>query len=248
MSILNSPARHFGFSLIETAVVLLIVSLALGGLVVSLGQSAENSRRAEAQLQIRRIEEALIGYAQSTGRLPCPSSTTSRGAEAPLGGGDCSQWHGLVPAQTLGLNGATNADGLLLDPWGNPYRYSVSSLNTPSNGRAFTTSTGLDWTFSNNNPLASSADLLRVCPDTTCANPQADGSPAVVLSMGANWTGFTSAAEILNAGGVIIDGYRFSANNDFVSMPYSDQLFDDLIIWISPNILYSRLINAGLLP
>jgi type II secretory pathway pseudopilin PulG len=242
------PARQMGFSLIETAIVLLIVSLALGGLVVTLGQSAENSRRAEAQLQIRRIEEALIGYAQSTGRLPCPSSTTSRGAEDPIGGGNCAQWHGLIPAQTLGLSGPTNADGFLLDPWGNPYRYSVASLNTPASGRAFTSNTGLSWTFSNNNPLAASADLLRICPDSVCATPLADGIPAMVLSMGSNWATFTSAQEVTNAGGVTIGAYRFSANNTFVSMPFSDQQFDDIIVWVSPNILYSRLINSGLLP
>jgi len=246
MTTTTPSGRQIGFSLIETAIVLLIVSLALGGLVVTLAQSVENSRRAEAQLQVRRIEEALIGYAQSTGLLPCPSSISSRGVEDQTGNGICVQWHGLVPAVTLGLSGPTNEDGLLLDPWGNPYRYSVASLDT-SSGRAFTTRAGLRDTFSNNNPLTPSPDLLRICPDSVCADPLAI-SPAVVLSMGANWTGFTSAEEILNAGQVTIGAYRFSLDNNFVSMPYSDQQFDDIIVWISPNILYSRIISAGLLP
>jgi prepilin-type N-terminal cleavage/methylation domain-containing protein len=237
-----------GFTLIETAIVLLIVAIALGGLVISLGQSAENSKRAEAQLQIRRIEEALYGYAQSTGRLPCPSSVVSAGAEAPPGGGNCLLWHGFVPSRTLGINGPTNSDGLLLDPWGNPYRYSVARLQTPADGSAFSSTAGLRWTFNNNNPMALSGDLIRVCADSSCTTPLSDTVPAVVLSMGANWSSFNSAAEVLNGGGTSVGGYRLSAGNDFVSAGYSELNFDDIILWISPNILYSRMITAGVLP
>lgn len=240
-------SRVYGFTLVETAIVLLIVALALGGLVVTLGESADNTRRAEAQLQIRRIEDALYGFAQSTGRLPCPASTTSDGAEDPITGGECLMWHGFVPNRTLGLSGAVNSDGLLLDPWGNPYRYSVSSLGTAS-GRAFTTNTGLKFTFTNNNPLLPGTDLIRVCSDSSCADVIADATPIVVISMGRNWTDFNSAAELLNSGGTIVNGYRLSSNNDFVLTDFSENNFDDIVSWISPNILYSRMISAGLLP
>jgi len=37
----------------------------------------------------------------------------------------CSNAHGFVPVSSLGLVGRIDADNLLLDPWGQPYRYSA---------------------------------------------------------------------------------------------------------------------------
>ncbi|HBN14093.1 MAG: hypothetical protein CMQ46_01695 [Gammaproteobacteria bacterium] len=253
-----APTAHFrkvlGFTLIEMAIVLMIVGFLLSGLLVSLTQSADNTRRTNATAQLQRIEEALYGFAQTTGRLPCPASSATNGLEAgPDGTGQCAvpttSHHGFVPAATLGLIGPVNSDGLLLDPWGNPYRYSVSNKMHGAS-RAFTLASNLNTFFNSLSPLPAdyATNMLRVCTDSTCSDIITDLAPAVVLSMGPNWATFTSANEVANAGNVVVGGYRLTNTNQFVSTTYNEDNFDDLIVWLSPNVLFSRMISAGRLP
>ncbi|MDP3517464.1 MAG: prepilin-type N-terminal cleavage/methylation domain-containing protein [Pseudohongiella sp.] len=243
--------RINGFTLIETAVVMLILGLVLGGLITAIGQSTENNRRADAQALINRVEEALYGFAQSNGRLPCPATNTSGGLEAPAGGGICTVAHGFVPAATMGLQGRVNADGLLLDPWSNPLRYSVSTLLSGGN-RAFTSVLGMQDLFATPANLVAGPTLLRVCNAVACtplpARELANTVPAVIISMGANWNAFAGADEVSNAGNTTIGTYRITNTNTFVSREYNDTNFDDIISWISPHILFSRLVTAGQLP
>jgi type II secretory pathway pseudopilin PulG len=245
-----------GFTLIETAVVLLILGLVLGGLITAIGQSTESNRRSDAQALINRVEEALYGFAQANGRLPCPASNASNGVEVRnVLDGACTfnNGHGFVPAVTLGLQGRVNADGLLLDPWLNPLRYSVSQLLSGGN-RAFTSLAGMQSLFANPATLVAGPTLLRVCNDATCtplpARELANTVPAVVISMGANWNAFASLDEVSNAGNVTIGGYRLKDNttNIFVSREYNDANYDDIISWLSPHVLFSRLVTAGQLP
>jgi type II secretory pathway pseudopilin PulG len=247
-----------GFTLIETAVVLMILGLVLGGLITAIGQITQNKRRSDAQALINRVEEALYGFAQANGRLPCPASNVSNGVEvrdAIILIGDCTfnNGHGFVPAVTLGLQGRVNADGLLLDPWSNPLRYSVAQLLSGGT-RAFTSLAGMQSLFATPATLVAGPSLLRVCNDVNCtplpARELANTVPAVVISMGANWNAFTSADEVSNAGNVTIGGYRLKNNttNIFVSREYNDANYDDIINWLSPHVLVSRLVSAGQLP
>lgn len=230
-----------GFSLLEMAIVLVIVSALLGGLLISLSATQEMNRRGATESQLQDIVEALYGFAQATGRLPCPATATSNGAEAPLGGGNCDRTHGFVPAVTLGISGQVNDDRLLVDEWLNPYRYSV----TAANGNAFTTVNGMSATG-----MGLLTPNLRVCDAAACANVIANGVPVVVLSMGADWADF-NAADVdatENAGEATHSGYRMPNDSDFVSTGYIEDVFDDMITWVSPNILFTRMISAGQLP
>lgn len=238
---LISYKHRQGFSLLEMAVVLVIISALLGGLLVSLSTTQEMNNRQTTEQRLGEILEAIYGFAQSTGRLPCPATAASNGAEAPLGGGNCTQQHGFVPAVTLGVSGAVNSDGLLVDEWLNPYRYSV----TTANGNAFTTANGMRAIG-----MAALTPDLRVCSAAACGTEIASGVPVVVLSMGADWATFTGAqvdaAE--NAGETTIAGYRHGNDINFVSTGYIEDVFDDMITWVSSNILYTRMISAGQLP
>jgi prepilin-type N-terminal cleavage/methylation domain-containing protein len=242
---MNREQRCSGFTLVEMAIVMVIVGLMLGGLMMSLAQTRENTRRSDAQGQLEEIVDALYGFAQARGRLPCPATPASSGAEAPPGGGTCSRQHGFVPAASLGLSGPVNGDGLLLDPWNSPYRYSVTNANS----WAFTTADGM-----RTSGMATLTPDLRVCRQAACSTPIAEVIPAVVLSTGKNWANFTSADETANAGEATVGGgpsgssYRIAGNRDFVSTDYSEANFDDLLTWLSPNILYTRMIAAGRLP
>lgn len=158
-------APQQGFSLIELAVVMVIVSVLLGGLLVSLSQSRETALRSDAQRGVDSLVEALYGFAQATGRLPCPASATSNGLESPVGGSTagsaCDQQHGFIPSATLGLSGAVNADGLLTDPWQNPYRYSVSTAVNPGSRNAYTSPNGM--ATASMAVLANANDSLQIC-------------------------------------------------------------------------------------
>ena len=239
-----------GFTLIETAIVLMILGLVLGGLLTAIGQSTESSRRNDTQALISRVEEALYGFAQANGRLPCPATALSAGLEAPVGGGVCTTSNGFVPATTLGLQGRIAANGLLLDEWSDVLRYSVSTLQVGGN-RAFTSSAGLKALF-NSDPsqlVPNNATLIRVCSDSTCTNVLANTVPAIVLSRGANFGTYTSTNEVANGGAQAGGTLELrTGTGGFVSREYNADNFDDIITWLSPHILFSRLVAAGKLP
>ncbi len=236
----QSLKNQKGFSLIEMAVVMLILGLLLSGLFVAIGDSSSNRRQSEARNQIEGIIEALYGFAQLEGRLPCPATVASVGAEAPVNGVNCTSPHGFVPAVTLGLQGATDQNNLLMDPWGNPYRYSVFGNN-------YASAASVDGIF------ASGAVNTGLCVAgaVSCGAPiLTSTAPAVVFSMGADYALSSSALQNENANGVVT-GYRMPGDNNFVVADYAEEganAFDDVLIWISPNTLFSRMIAAGQLP
>jgi len=238
----NIRAAASGFSIIELAVVLAIVSTLLGGLLLSLSEVRESNNRTDANNTMDVIKEALYGFAQTNGRLPCPATTTSLGAEAPVGGGACTQRYGFLPWSTLGLSAPINADNLMLDSWLSPYRYNVSNADTS----AFTTA-GRMRTVG----ISTLAPDLQVCSAAACGAGTVlfNSAPAVIVSLGANFATFTSTDERENSWeGGLVNGYRQAADTDFVSTGYNEDDFDDVITWLSPSILYTRMIAAGQLP
>ena len=238
-----------GFSLIEMAMVLLIIGLLLNGLLVALGESNTNRLRSDAETQLEQIREALYGFAQINGRLPCPANTTSAGAESPVTviGGNCTNDNGFVPGVQLNIQGSYNAQGLLEDPWGNPYRYSVSTLSLSATN-VFTTSAQLKSWFAGTTPLGGT--WLCVSDTINCGGVTlASMVPAIVYSLGAS-PATTPAKQAENLGGTL-GGLAVAGDREFVSAQYSDdsvEFFDDLLVWLSPSILTSRLVSAGKLP
>ncbi|MFT4862853.1 MAG: prepilin-type N-terminal cleavage/methylation domain-containing protein [Pseudohongiellaceae bacterium] len=233
-----------GFSLIEMAVVLLIISALLGGLLVSVGTTREVGNRNSTEDALQDIVDALYGFAQANDRLPCPATAASNGFSAPAAAGPCSVGTtftaGFVPSGTLGLSGRLNVNNLLSDAWGNPYRYVV----TNAAASAFTSANMGSETVAN---LATQANL-QICDSASCAAVVANNLPAVVLSMGANWAAFTGADEVENSGEITVAGYRMPNNLDFVTSGYVEDVFDDMLNWVSPNLLVSKMIAAGQLP
>ncbi|MDH3633151.1 MAG: type II secretion system GspH family protein [Gammaproteobacteria bacterium] len=123
---------QLGFTLVEIAIVLLIVGILLGYTVALFPKQQDLKKYRAVEVEMDRVIEAIIGFAQVNGRLPCPAIPNSNGNEDGGGGVDCNNYGGFVPVNTLGLTGKLNQDTLLLDPWGNPYRYYVT--NNDANG------------------------------------------------------------------------------------------------------------------
>ena len=173
-----------GFTLIEIAVVLVLVGLLLGSFIGSITQRIETSQRENTKKQLEDIKTALLGFVSARGRLPCPTTTAGDGNEQPFGGSTkaipCTLQHGFIPGKTLGISGAYNRDTLLVDVWGNPIRYSV----TTNNSNAFTTA----YTA----PLAGGikdVGMANLFPDLAiCGSDSGDPdicTPGVILTIGA---------------------------------------------------------------
>ena len=255
--------RQTGFTLVEMAIVLLIVVLLLGGLVPTLSGQVDQRHNTETIKQLDEIQQALIGFALIYGRLPCPAIVGSNGLENPTTGGNCTYFgnstnagYDYLPAATLGLAG-TNSAGLLMDAWGNPIRYAVSSSNstTPAYSYVFTTTGQMSNVgISNLTPTNLNPSLL-VCSAASASNSSctsgftlASNAVAVIYSTGKNGgAGGTGADEAENLNPKAVDNH----GNVFVSHTFSQtsgNQFDDIVTWISPNVLINRMVAAGKLP
>ena len=251
-----------GFTLIEMALALLIMGLVVGGGLNLMSSQMESQKLKETQAILEEAKNALIGFAVANKRLPCPASATSLGQESFAVGGDknnglCSNFYnGFLPAAALGLS-PTDEQGYATDAWGiapNRIRYAVytGTINTVLNPF-----TRIDGMKNAGLTSLSATPLLQVCASatgitaTTCGTATAltSTAPAVIYSVGKNAPlGGTGTDETANPN-------PNSANNDpvFVShtpMPLgaANGEFDDIVIWLSPNILFNRMVQAGRLP
>lgn len=219
--------RNFnsGFTLVEMAVVLVIVGLLLGGLIVPISAQIDQRDYSDAERQLEDIQEALMGYAVVNGSLPCPD-TTGDGVMDACVAGSTSSYGGNIPWVTLGIQPT--------DPWGQYYQYRVNGAFTT----AFTLSTS-----------GSGAGKINVYADSTQATLLASNIPAVVYTSGKNGAMQppASANELENT----TDTTSVKYDGNFVSHDFSNILnneFDDVIVWLSPNVLFNRMVMAGKLP
>ena len=154
-----------GFSLIEIAVVLVILSVLIAIVAVPLATQLDQQRTVETNKQLETIKEAIIGFALVNGRLPCPATdgniygaTTSNGFESPQGGGPCTVKLGYVPAVTLGVS-PVDTFGFAIDAWGmtqNRILYAVADINI-----AATIPVGPPCSTAVNSPLTTAPTLTN---------------------------------------------------------------------------------------
>lgn len=246
-------AGHAGFTLTELAIVMVIMALLIGGMLIPLSTQRDIQNTNNTQKQLSEIREALVGFAAANGRLPCPASPAATGIENPAGGGACvNPKDGFVPGATLGI-GPTDAQGYVLDAWGNRIRYAVTNWQSgggATHPNAFTTVDGIKGAW--NDAAVTIAPNLRVCSTSVGI-----GGSACAASMTLS---YETAAILVSSGrngGSTPTGADELANTDnnstFVShaptpadAPQGE--FDDIVVWLSPNILYSRMIAANRLP
>jgi len=235
-----SQRAHHGFTLVEMAMVLVIVGLMLGGLITPLSAQLEQRRVGETQKALEEAREALVGYAVRYGHLPCPAISAANGLEDRSGTRCANEKRaGFLPWATLGLS--------KLDSWNHLLRYSVTPAFSDSAPAAhFTFLTPRDITVATRDlqgnlvPATASADI-----------------PAVVISHGKNGYGATSEQGRLIADvgqGNADEKLNASSATSFVTRPSNDNPaqpggeFDDLVVWVSPNILFNRMVSAQRLP
>ena len=220
-----------GFTLIELAIVLVIVTILIGGLAAPLSAQIQARRVAETNRTLEEAREALIGYAMThkiggiKPYLPCPD-TNGDGVEEARTAGKCPQQTGFLPWVTLGAGGQ--------DAWGNRLLYATHT--DVSNDTV-----GID------SSLIPDASWNQVCSSHTCATPIANSVPVVLVSHGPNgWGARNVNGGTLAAPSGLNELENPDGDNRFVSRPPAKPdnpagEFDDLVVWISFPQLIARI-------
>lgn len=252
---LNYYIKQGGFSLLEMAVVLIILGFVLGAILAPIQAQRQQLSQSQTENTLESAKKALLGYAQSKGRLPCPA--TANGLEDPIGGtAACSKQLGYLPAATLGIQ-PTDSNGFAIDAWNNPIMYAVaqnSAVTIPVNPSTpdFTINSSTDGM--NVVGIANLTPELRVCKGASGITASAcsggvesnyliNNAVAVIYSLGPTGSQPSGGADesanpkIPTTAETVFVAHERSAN--------AGNEFDHLMVWISPYVLYNAMIEAG---
>lgn len=219
--VIDGRERGKGFSLIEMAVVLVIIGVLLGSLLMPLSVQMEAQRRDSTTATVKEVGQALLGFAVVHRRLPCPDSDGDGFENGPT----CNNVEGAVPWATLGVGRE--------DAWGHPLRYRAN------NG----------FVAAIPNPPDTSGGLAIVDTDgtaLTAADP--DGPAALVFSCAADGLPNlgNDADGTLNTNLTCVNSG--APDGTYVQGVYLDGQYDDILLWVSKNSLINRLVSAGKWP
>ncbi len=255
-----------GFSLLEVAIVLFILTILLASITVPLASQVQIRRAEETRKLLEESKEAILGFVVANGRFPCPAAPNAKGVEsfcvadsgacAPTTSvqnhGNCSNFYdGFLPSSALGLS-SLDEQGYLRDGWSsekNRVRYAVLDASIGPSAHALTAQDGMRQATLTN--LGNSAtSYLFICASgsgVTAANcgtssQLTDKAPALVFSLGANAvTGGIGVDESRN-----VDGDRVFVSHTPIANGTND--FDDILTWIPITIVLNKMLAAGSLP
>ena len=274
-SALGQRGPERGFTLIEVVMVIAIVGLLLGAILTPLATQYAMRKNNETEQGLKDIRDALIGFAMANGRLPCPDDSADgvdgvedRTDNAAGTRDTCSDYEAYFPWVTLGLPPT--------DSWGRIYHYGVSQnfIQVTSPGSACVVSTddilglcdvaALRVFDRGDDPASGSGGEGKEQVDLTTT------APAVVWSAGSNGSGGLDFAgnsipnpasntdELENLVSFAFGNTPFTyvargrtpggtGCNDAVESSVFCE-YDDVMIWLSAPLLFSRLVEANQLP
>jgi prepilin-type N-terminal cleavage/methylation domain-containing protein len=234
-------SRQSGFTLIEIAVVLVIIGMLVGSFIGTFSTRIDTAQRDKTFTELQEAKKILLAYAFTRGAvayLPCPDITIPPDGleDRTAGVCDAAGATGTLPWRDLGLGEA--------DVWGNRYRYWVSGAYAVNTG--FALSTG---------DTAGSASI-----ETRRNNANVNivsNAVAVVFSHGKNALGSTSvegvAQPAIPATGYDDENENVDADVSFVSRAPTESgaaasggVFDDILVWINSYELKAKMIEAGI--
>lgn len=231
-----------GFSLVELAVVLVIMSI-----VLTMGLGAMNAQMLMGNQSITKkrqeiVKDALISYLGAQKRLPCAEDSSSGGV---TGLEECPNTFGTIPFVTLGISREMATDGT-----GNLFSYAVSSQTPPPN--CVTTPTAIDWKQSQCFGEGKSGTFI--VSDGTVATPTqlTNQAIAVVVSHGANGLGAYAVQGTRNANPVTCEeghnailavGSCTLAANTFYKGERDGN--DDIILFVTSTEAINALVRQG---
>lgn len=228
-----------GFTLIELAIVLVIVTILIGGLAMPLSTQIQARRIAETKKTLEEAREAIIGYAMTNNgtpmtnrRLPCPDIDGNGTEDLHALGNRCANSHGFLPWVDLGVGHQ--------DAWGNRLSYVVDrDLADPNKGFA----KAVDTSFPS----------LSVCQTHGCGITTVAANLAFVLvSHGPNGWGARniSGSTLAPPSGDDEKDNLDSGDEIYISRSATkaDNIngeFDDLLVWYSYPLLVAKVCPTG---
>lgn len=121
---MNSDKRQRGMSLVTLALLLLLIGGALMAGIAYFRASIPSDVASSQKDAMNWADQAVLGFASTQHRLPCPAAT-------PTGDEDCSLAKGWLPAKALNLDATMFQPGLL------PMKYMVYRNKTTVNSKTY---------------------------------------------------------------------------------------------------------------
>ena len=263
--------RIRGFTLVELAISLAIISLLMVGAIYTLNAQMDQRSYEETRARLAHARDLLLSYAVVNGRLPCPARSDSLGAEvrtAIVGGagGECKNAGGVedhyggplaggvtggfLPGATIGY-GHLDAQGFALDASNNRIRYAVAKTITGTGCPGALPHFVRADRLKANGIICQPADLL-VCKSsagpppitgTTCGGAANQVVSQNLIAAIVYSTGKSGATGALGAD----EAANLNGDPVFVFHTPAPN-FDDQYLWITAGELYGRLIAAAILP
>ena len=256
----SSPGRNRAFTLIEIAVVILILTILASGLAMPVAAQLQMRRAEETRRLLDDARESLLAFAAANGRLPCPATGASRGEESFAPGGDstngnCARFYdGYLPGATLGL-APLDTQGFVRDAWNTEssrIRYAVFGAGSSVNGVAnpFTRLNGMQ--SATLAALGDAPHFMFICASNAGASGSGCGPATnqltrraafVLISLGPN-AGTAPASgsdEARNQSGDPVFVYHEATGT-------GNGAFDDVVLWVPMHLVASRMLAAGRLP
>lgn len=236
-----------GFTLVEMAVVTVIIGLLMGTMFGFASTMSRSSKLSETNKRQDIIKSALINFIAQNKRLPCPATPATNGIEVsatldPLTftsvcdavtTGNIA--NGVVPWASLGMTREMGSDG-----YNNLFGYQVAVaatnryFNDPNSNKDVSGIQG----------VISIAETFAGTPLNTCTAVPGSNNPcgavAVVLSYGQNWGSIPAANSD--------EEENTNGDNVFVVKDFSDSSanpYDDIVLPLTANDLLTPLIMSG---
>lgn len=231
--------KEQGFTLVEIALVLLIVGLIVGGGLALIGTQIDSSRRANTQINLEEAKSALMGFVLVNQYLPCPDADNDGLEDRATAGprADLCQlgsFQGAVPTGTLGDE--------FKDAWGNPLYYAIETndgftdANTPITTAALATVGNISIDDpETGNQITSEAVFVLVSfgknGAETWASINAGACPAGGQPSGAEEQENCDSDNIYDRGRV-----NTESDNNF---------YDDQLVWMAAPLLFAKMAEGN---
>ena len=271
--------RHAaGFTLAEMAIVLVVVGLLLTSVLSTVSTQIEARNIGETQSRLNQIKDALTGFAQANGRLPCPADGTLVTGATGAGLEEVNDTvsdtcksvgtkYRVLPWATLGL--------VETDVWGRRFSYWVNQSFADSYAQTVIDAATGSWGCTTPAVPPVSPTSFALCAQGTFTvktrtpanktGTSVSTIPVVIISHGKNGYGaYTSGGTQYTAppaGNVDETANATTASTTFYSREQSPETttcsdtaagnfceFDDLVAYSPDSLLVTRMVSAGKLP
>jgi len=236
MSFRSAMAR--GFTLIEMAIVLVVIGLILSGGILAVGPILQSTKTTETNARLDLIEKAILLHVIQNGCLPCPANGAAGSAAgpalpAPCGTCTATVADGVVPWTTLGLSRNDATDG-----WGNLISYVVDTDLTAANimvrsGSTYPTTASLNVSDAGDAAvLTTAAAYVLISHGRDGFGARTPSGSAIAAAAAGNNVQLRNASKVCNAATPCYQG----GPSDIVDA----NKFDDIVRWRTPALIIQQ--------